>query len=411
MIVGAVAYFYVLGFPAVMMPTLYPVIIEDTGWSRTEVMAFASFKFMAGAIFSLLIGFIISRAGAKRILLTAACVKGLAMAAFVLVDSLSLYYFLGIVMGLGAIAGSVSIKILVSEWFWHRQGRAISLTLLGAGLGAAASPIVAEALLVHFDWRETILIVSLGIWVVVIPMISLLMKSSPQDFGFDSEALDPGEYRGRFRPGEQLHQVDFVTAIKSRPFILLAIATTLTGFVDQAISQPTKTYLQLDLGYSGMEAASIVSSIILTSLIARLFFGWLFDRFSVMGVALCLFIASFSVVMTLYVVGPISLFIFILLRGMAHGGTLVDIPVLAKHVFGSANLAKMIGLLTAVYNLGMALGPVFSGWYFDSFGNYYWGFMFCFLLQFIAALMVMKMALSGRAVTRPDAATQTAPLD
>ncbi len=400
-LVGAVAYFYVLGFPAVLMPTLYPEIIQDTGWSRAAVMSFASFKFMSGAVFSLLVGFIIHRTGSKNILLIAATLKGLALGLFLFVDTLLLYYLLGVVMGIGAIAGSVSIKILVSQWFWHRQGRAVSLTLLGAGLGASASPMVAESMLVYFGWRETIFIVSLGIWVLVIPMILLLMKSQPERFGFDSRALDPGDYRGRFRPSEKLHQTGFRSAVRSRPFLMLAVATLLTGFVDQAISQPTKTYLQLDLGFSGMEAASITSSIIFTSLIARLFFGWLFDRYSIVGVAFCLFIAALSVVSTLYIVGPISLFVFVLLRGMAHGGTLVDIPVLAKHLFGSLTLAQMIGTLTAIYNLGMALGPAFSGWYFDSYGSYFWCFMLCFALQLFAALLLVNLGWRARTGDEP----------
>ena len=397
-VVGAITYFYVLGFPAVLMPTLYPAIIEDTGWSRSAVMSLASFKFMSGAIFSMLVVFFIHRLGSKNMLLASAVINALAMGAFVFTHSLSLYYLLGVMLGVGAIAGTISIKILISQWFWHRQGWAVSLALLGAGFGAAVSPIAGQLMLEHMNWRDAILVLSLGIWFVVIPTIWLLAKPEPERFGYSSEEIDPGSYGGKFSPDNRLHKTIFKDAIKSKTFILLAIATLLVGFVDQGISQPTKTYLELDLGYSAMMAATAFSSIIVVSLFARVIFGWLFDRLSLLGVAICFFVGALSVLSILFISGAVTLAIFVLLRGLNHGGTLVDIPILAKHVFGDINLARMVGLLTGIYHLGMAMGPFFTGWVYDQTGSYFWGFLSCFVFAVMASAMVFHLALASRKV-------------
>ena len=64
------------------------------------------------------------------------------------------------------------------------------------------------------------------------------------------------------------------------------------------------------------------------------------------------------------------LVLFSIVRGLAHGGAIVDIPVLSKHCFGPKVLGKTIGILTACVTIGFALGPPIVGYLYDTQGNY-----------------------------------------
>ena len=64
------------------------------------------------------------------------------------------------------------------------------------------------------------------------------------------------------------------------------------------------------------------------------------------------------------------------------------------------NLARMIGLLTGVYNLGMAMGPIFTGWTHDQTGSYQVGFLVCFLLGAIATGLTLWLALAPQHIVQ-----------
>jgi OFA family oxalate/formate antiporter-like MFS transporter len=72
----------------------------------------------------------------------------------------------------------------------------------------------------------------------------------------------------------------------------------------------------------------------------------------------------------------LTLSLFIVTRGMAHGGMIVDVPILTRHYFGMERLGLTIGIMSVADNLGYAVGPPLLGWLADinhgSFVNGMW---------------------------------------
>ena len=83
------------------------------------------------------------------------------------------------------------------------------------------------------------------------------------------------------------------------------------------------------------------------------------------------------------------MFLFALVRGVGHGGLLVNKAIYAKHVFGPVHLGKLIGIFTATASAGYAAGSVVVGWLYDQAGSYRPAFMFLLCLCLVAAVLLI----------------------
>src|SRR5690606_20938109 len=61
---------------------------------------------------------------------------------------------------------------------------------------------------------------------------------------------------------------------------------------------------------------------------------------------------------------------FIVVRGIAHGGLIVDVPILTKHYFGIERIGMTMGIMGVCVNLGFAAGPPVFGWLADVYGSF-----------------------------------------
>jgi MFS family permease len=152
---------------------------------------------------------------------------------------------------------------------------------------------------------------------------------------------------------------------------MIAVGIFLVSAVDQALMQNYVSFLRFD---KGMDLRTTISwSGMLLGIIAiasKIGSGWIFDRFSIRGIAFFWGMLSLSIFLGLPVAGFGTLLLFIVIRGIAHGGLIVDVPVLTKHFYGMERIGTTMGLLSLCVNLGYAAGPPIFGWFADTYGNF-----------------------------------------
>ena len=98
-----------------------------------------------------------------------------------------------------------------------------------------------------------------------------------------------------------------------------------------------------------------------------------------------------SIAIAIPIQGTVMLGAFALTRGLAHGGAIVDIPVLSKHCFGPKLLGRTIGLLTAFVTLGFAAGPPITGYLYDLEGSYRTAFLLLIAASVGAGITVLRV--------------------
>jgi MFS family permease len=371
---------FMFAVPTFMVPVLYSPIIDEFGWSRTEVSLFATVKFAAGALVGVMFGFLLDRMSIRKIVVSSGILTGLAMIAFLGISSLVTFYAVGLAMGVGAVGIMISMKVLVSRSFQTRQGFAMGMALLGTSVGGAFIRALTPQLLnleigsFALGWRGSVAIMSAGVWLVALPTFLWIIRG---DLGQPGTAADPKA------------DGDFSDVLRSHTFWMLGTAVFLIGFVDQAVAQHFVLFLDKDVGLGLAVAAGAASIASLISIGGKVGFGWIYDKLSVRGVMICYVMMAVSVLIAIPAQGTLLLGALVLTRGLSHGGAIVDIPVLSKHCFGPNSLGRTIGLLTAFVTVGFAAGPPVVGYLYDTQGTYRYAFMLLAVMAVGAGLFVL----------------------
>ena len=80
-------------------------------------------------------------------------------------------------------AGAMSYTKVVSQWFDRRWGLALSVMMLGMGLGAVILPSVAHQLVAKIGWRLAYSVFGLAILILPVPLVAARLKEKPENMG------------------------------------------------------------------------------------------------------------------------------------------------------------------------------------------------------------------------------------
>ncbi len=184
--------FAIVGIMYYSFPVFYSPLIQEFGWSRAQVTAgFAVSIVVIGPLFGIMGGILIDRFGPKRILLFGLFAAGAAFAGYGFMSSLTVFYLLYFMQTAGYVtAGPIPNQVLISRWFDRWRGRAMALAYVGAGIGGAIAPVLAQFLISNIGWRGAMHTISAGILLVLVPVSWLVIKNHPRDVGCLADGKD-----------------------------------------------------------------------------------------------------------------------------------------------------------------------------------------------------------------------------
>ncbi|MBN1152224.1 MAG: MFS transporter [Dehalococcoidia bacterium] len=367
---------------------------SDLSWSRGEIMVgFTIFWVMMG-VASPLFGRVLDKHGARRAIPIGAVIMGLGFVVLSTVDSLPLFYLGYVLVGSGAAGiGPVSTSAIVSNWFRRKRGTAVGITSAGIGAGGFIMAPIAGYLLDTFGWRTGYFAMALIIWVSIIPLALLFVRTRPEDIGLHPDgaaAATPesgGGSTGGFAWGLTLRQ-----AVTTAPFWLIAVSYLLGNFSSMGGLQAQVPNLN-DIGYPTATAAAALGAIGFGSGVGKVFFGWLCDRMQPrLASAIGLFLQCAAVLILLRVCpdSPMQLiWAYALLMGFGAGSWLPTMSILVSRSFGLAFYGSVFGVINLAQSVGTATGPLVAGVMFDTMGTYRWAFILFAALYGIAIPAVL----------------------
>ena len=395
-----VVLFGVVGIPAIMLPVLFAGIVGDTGWSRGAVASGVSVRFAAGAIAAFFIGAIVDRFNTKPTVIALSVLGGSSLVLFNFVHSLPVFYVVNAMLGISQLGLAPALKIYLSKWFNKNQGLAIGTALTALSVAGVVVPLLVTALNARYGWRLTSVIMSLPVWVAALPAFMVLAKDADVDV-----AAQNGTISNAF--GERKEGGILARLMHSPIFWIVLLSNFLIGMIDHAMSEHLVIYFDKDLHFGAQTAATAFTLLMLMSNFGKFFYGWLFDRYSTKGIALCWFIAAAGIVYATQIHSLTSLWIFAVIYGPCQAGMLLNMAILCKHLFGPQALAKSISVISGVYYLGGAVGPGFAGYMFDVMGSYHTAFLIVAAVAVVAGILVLS--LSGvKRYAPPSVAKQSA---
>ena len=131
-------------------------ITEDLGLSRGAFSAALTFHATIAAIVLPLIGWLVDRWGARRVVLPGLFLYALATASYGLLQAspLLLTFLIFALTGLvGGVQSPIPYAAVIAQWFDRQRGLALGIGTAGVGLGVALVPQVAALLIDAVGWR------------------------------------------------------------------------------------------------------------------------------------------------------------------------------------------------------------------------------------------------------------------
>jgi len=352
------------GFTAFFEP-----IVEEFGWSHTQVSIAFSLRGLEMGILAPITGFLVDRYGSKKLVFSGALIAGTALILLSLTHSLFMFYaaFILLAFGTSGCASTVLIAA-VAHWFRRNVGKAMGLVACGFGAGGILIPVIVWLTDVY-GWRTSLVILGLVMWGVGIPL-SFLIRHRPEQYGY----VPDGEISANVKSDKQGQDIDeevcFGEALRSRNFWFIGIAEAIRIMIALAVITHVMPYLT-HIGMPRASAGLVATSIPLLSIIGRFGFGWLgdvFDKRYVLAVVYCLFglgTLAFSYAHEEWFILP-----FLLLFSTALGGSVSLRGAIVRQYFGRMAFGRLFGIIIGMAAIGGVIGPSAAGWTFDSLGSY-----------------------------------------
>lgn len=382
-IAGFLVWGIALAGVSMMMPVMYKSILESMHWTIGETTHFMAIKSTTSALGGLVAGSLLVRFGAKKVLVPSVFVIGISTSLLYFAHSLPFYYALGAISGVCSVWSVIAIQVTLARWYSASLGRITGIAMLGGALAGFVVPMSTKLGVQALGWHATAAIAGLVVLVLVGLSISFLVHETPEAYGYTADELDPGKVRPPSGAPDQGEAFD--TFKKSPQFWLLILATALSGVISNGINEYIPLFIEMHTTLGATVAALGFTMVIVISGLGKIIFGWVFDRLSTKGVALCWALCGVAALATFPLAGYATFLVFTLLRGVSHGGVIVQAPVLARHIYGVQALPQVISLLTAAFHLGAAAGIVAIGFGVDRTGDFIVPFLAVAGIAFVAA--------------------------
>jgi MFS family permease len=366
--------FYVVGIVFYGFTTIFKPLVEEFGWSYTQVSLAASLRGMESGLLAPVVGMLIDRWGPRRVVFTGGCLTALGLFMLSRIDSLATFYFSFVLISIAMSTCTVTVLMTaVSNWFRRKIGLAMSIVSCGFGAGGLVVFIMSR-LVDAYGWRPTVQGLAFGVLVIVLPL-AMLLRHKPQQYGYlpDGDAQRTVETSaGKVAVQVKEYGLTIQEAVKTRTFWIMAVMFVCQHLMVGTTVTHIMPYLT-DVGLSTTIASLGAAGIPLASIIGRIGFGTLGDRVSrkrlmiVMFAMISLGLLSFQMAGAVAVPGVIG---FLLLFGTGFGGFNATRPAFTREIFGTKQYGTIFGCLIGMGMLGNVAGPFIAGRLFDIQGSY-----------------------------------------
>jgi len=352
------------------------------GWTAAATSVAFIFQRLELGLLAPVAGLLVDRVGPRKMMLCGWTVIGIGFFLMSRITSLWSFYGSFILLSMGVSFGTfVVMNTAVANWFYRKRSRALTLVYVGYGASGMLVPLIGW-LVRQFQWRTTLVIVSIGLWVISIPLCTVI-RHRPQPYGqrpdgeageaSGSEARRPSSngVRGQDPPPAVI-QFTPRAAARTRAFWLLAFTFFFQQLATSAVMVHIVPFLE-SAKVPTAAAAFTVTGMTLCSLMGRFGFGFLgdfVDKRYLVATALALqsigvFTFSFVTADRMWLIAP-----FLLLYAPGYGGPIPLRPAMQADYFGTDSFGTIMGLMTVITMIGGLVSPVFVGWMFDTMGTY-----------------------------------------
>lgn len=366
--------------------TLYmePILAAHPELSRTAYALTITLNGGSNAIMSIFYGRLVEKFGMKSMISFCSLLMIAGVLLYATGTSIWMFYLAAILQGISlCFCSGASCSIIFSKWFAHSTGTLLSATAIGSGLaGVVFSPIVSK-------WIGTIgwtasLYINCAIVVFTAIVLIVFLKDTPEKYGVKpmwNDKVKIANESGEIIP----YGVTAKQAYKTVQFWCGTIGIGLFGLIIYGAICNIAIFSS-DLGYDGGVMLSVMYA---ANIVLQLPFGILADK---LGIRTCMVAYSIMAIASVFIYATAPAIGMMYLGTILLGGSFcilkATLPVYTIQVFGNREQGRIMGIMIAVMNCGVAFGmPVLNAAY-DITGSYSGMFKLFGFLGIILAVMI-----------------------
>jgi MFS family permease len=351
------------------------------GWSTGLISSASTLSFLLGSLLAAFTSDVVVRIGTGRFLLAGIFALAASTTLLAFAETPWQLYAAYILLACGWMGmGTVVIATIVSSWFEHRRGLAISIAFNGATFGGIVIAPTLVVLIGAIGFTQAMLAMTAVMIVILVPVvIGLIGVSVPASEGRD-QATGSSQPPPALSRGKLLRDFGFWTI--AAPFSLALLAQV--GFIVHQIA-----LLEPAMGRSLAALAVAVTTTM--AVIGRLCLGLVVDRLEpravTAGSLLTQAAALFAITQT---TEPAVLFVACAVYGFSIGNLITLPPLIIHREYEPAAFGTVLGLSTAICGIVSAFGPGLVGFVRGATGDYNAALLLCLTLQLVSAAIVLR---------------------
>jgi MFS family permease len=315
------------------------------------------------------IGRLVDRAGARRMLGIVALLLGLACLGLA-ASSGALGLFLGFAALRALGQGSLPVigTLLVAQWFVRYRGRAMATVGLGFAASNAFLPPFTQQLVDTLGWRGAYVALAVMVWALLLPAF-LLARNRPEPLGLFPDGSDgpPAQEQAQAVSGQPAITPP---TLREARFWMLALPMAAGPFVVTALVFHQASIFA-ERGLSAAVAAGVFTAFAASSALMMVTAGFLVERIGPKRMALFNLLLMFSGVAWLTQMNSApGAVLYAVLLGASSGGQSVVQGVAWATYYGRQGLGRLQGAAAMVTISAAALAPLPLAALQQSAGNY-----------------------------------------
>ena len=349
---------------------------EEFGWNRAQLTGTVMLAMIVLSICQPLVGMLIDRIGAKSILVGGIALLSVSLIPLSFATNLwQIYVLYGVLTSFGLAAASpVLATSIVSRWFTHKRGLAMSLATSGSAFGQLLIVPIATWIMLATSWQTTYHVLAVALLAVAVPLSAIFLRDAPREMVAAGRDLPPED-------GLTLRE-----ACAHPAFWILGFGFVVCGWT---MAFPNIHFLAYadDMGMSVLHAASTVSVTAIFSILGAVLLGLAADRFQRTSVlALTYALRGLAFLLLLLLPAGNLLYVYGLVLGISWTATTPLTAAIAADRYGPKHLGLIFGSLFTFMNLGFGFASLLDGLIFEVSGGYQVTLMINVVLGVVAAI-------------------------
>jgi MFS family permease len=347
-------------------------VMNDSGWSRTEVSLFMTIFAWVAAALQPVVGKILQKYDKRIIMTIVVAVFGACYIWSGTYTHLWQWNLFGVVYGVTAAFFMYLIgPILISAWFKKRMGLALSLGGVITGVfGFFVNPVI-QVLIDNYGWGKARIYTGLATTIFCLIFTFLFVRSSPESAGVRAYGDDGAKEDEHNDNAVQAEGATLKEAIRKPAFYILIVFSLIVVIIPSLIQQLSSYAGSMPIG--AMAAAFALSILGIIGLPMGPITGWFFDLFgSKIGNFISYLLTALG--MVLFLIGrgenAVLFYIGVILFSFSFIPLTLGNPMLTKETFGLKDYANIYSWMTTAILVSSGIAPLIYAQIYDQTGSY-----------------------------------------